>query len=705
VEARVIVITAGLQTNVTSTYDKTKTTVFGRAYQKTINSQLVVGPPLTKAIDVFTDAAITPIDSFLTANNRLFVLSTIASAGTTIVLYNFNPSTGVATYIGKILFTLPNTAATTHTNRYFKVDDTNASAIKIFVGTTGSVLINGGIMMLNNINVTDFVPVGFPTIFQAIGNNTKSVYMLQDPAGLGVNNNMTALAGGACPSTYSANSAINTKVYLHNGLSATHQYFIHDYSISPTMTSQAATSSIGVTFTATGHSYATNDPIVITGTAPGGFTQTTGSAVQTVYFVRNPVAGVSFELSATSGGASISATTVQATTTYRAFGQTSALFTLKTGNLPALAGTLLLTDSEEYCVPSSTTNSGFDCIGLSTTTALYLGKLSDLTSGATTWPSLITSNVTGTGVDYTAITPAQSTYSTECDNFVFATNGSTFITKQLVNSVIRFSFGGLANQWIEGNNPVTLPFSLVTINSLGTKQGWVFITGATVGQRVCLAMDLRSDDFYGYSYVTTPVLSTPQAIAKLIDTWEQLFDLTDSINFYYRTAATSSDAIFNISTGGWISIPFAQNLTSYSFNNFTQFRLGFQIATLLANTPAQINELFLGVLLNNEISSYWEGSVDNTSSNGASPAYTAFRLTQAYATSVPTMYFRAYDDNGNLVASANTTSNPTFFQYSTNNGSSWNPLGTIPNTILTTELRYAWASPPGVKVTCSIRES
>jgi hypothetical protein len=69
------------------------------------------------------------------------------------------------------------------------------------------------------------------------------------------------------------------------------------------------------------------------------------------------------------------------------------------------------------------------------------------------------------------------------------------------------------------------------------------------------------------------------------------------------------------------------------------------------------------------------------------------------------MYFRAYDDSGNLVVSANTASNPTLFQYSTNNGTSWNALGTIPNTILTTEVRYLWASPPGVSVTVSFKES
>jgi hypothetical protein len=102
----------------------------------------------------------------------------------------------------------------------------------------------------------------------------------------------------------------------------------------------------------------------------------------------------------------------------------------------------------------------------------------------------------------------------------------------------------------------------------------------------------------------------------------------------------------------------------------------------------------VGYTPQSEISDNWVGSGDNTTQNGASPARTAFRLATAYATSVPTLYFRAYDDSGTLVASANTSANPTLFEYSSNNGTSWNSLGTIPNVAGTTEVRYNWATPP-----------
>jgi hypothetical protein len=215
-------VSAGLQTSTTGSYDKTKTYLAGNVAAKTINSQNVFGPPLTKAIDVQTDAGFAPLDMYLTSNGRLFVVGAMTGAGTTLALYNFNSATGAATYVGKLLFVLPNTAATTHTLRGFKVDDSNTSNIKVFVATTGSVVINGGLQMIYGLALSDFVPVGFPTIFHAISSSAKGVYQIQDPAGMGVNNNITSAAGLITPSTYSADGTINTRAFVHNGVSATH---------------------------------------------------------------------------------------------------------------------------------------------------------------------------------------------------------------------------------------------------------------------------------------------------------------------------------------------------------------------------------------------------------------------------------------------------------------------------------------------------
>jgi hypothetical protein len=85
--------------------------------------------------------------------------------------------------------------------------------------------------------------------------------------------------------------------------------------------------------------------------------------------------------------------------------------------------------------------------------------------------------------------------------------------------------------------------------------------------------------------------------------------------------------------------------------------------------------------------------------------YVAFRLNKVYDTSVPTMYLRGYDDTGALVYNFNTVTDIAMFSYSTNNGTSWTALGTVPNTALTTEIRALISSPTGNRVTWSLMES
>ena len=129
-------LSTNLQGSVTGTYDKTKTTVAGLVTQKVINTKNVVSPPLTKFIDVFTDSAGTVTPSgvmYASPTGRLWILGTVASAATPVAYYNFNYTTGVYSYGGRVNISFPNSAATTHTVRFLRVNDTNASNIKVYV--------------------------------------------------------------------------------------------------------------------------------------------------------------------------------------------------------------------------------------------------------------------------------------------------------------------------------------------------------------------------------------------------------------------------------------------------------------------------------------------------------------------------------------------------------------------------------------------
>lgn len=715
-------IKANLTESTTGTYgDTSKTYLAGRVFSKTINSNTVLGPPLTNFVDVFTDTAgggsTTPTGLYLSPNGRMFVAGTAVTGQLPILLYDFD-LTGQTSpvYKGRILVNLPNSAATTHTLRQFEVLDGASPATvtgwKIVFSTVGSVLINGGTFLVNSVDKADFVFTSPPTFGLAIASSAKANYMFQDPGNIGVNNNITAIQGAGLDRATGMN-------YVNNAVLATTHFIKWDTTATLTYTTQTTTAATSIgspTFTLTGHGYNNNDPVVLISNAPGGFTAST-TTTQTVYFIRNAAANT-FELSATSGGASINATTVTSSTVIgRAFGQITTPWTsTKTGTVTGITGTILLTQSHMLTTPTTSTDSNIPaglsgqlCFFLPTSTFVHLFKVSDIVNGATSFPSMSAVNVLGTGTDYTAITSAQASYSSSTGRVIYVSNTSVFYAKKWLSGNITHNFGGLnTTYWENTPSRLTTNFSassLITINT-STGAGWLAFAASTVGQRGVFFMDLKSDAAFDYSYVISPLLDTSKMqFFEFIQTIEELFDYTNSLAISYRTALTDTDPVFGSVSGGWVTLPNNESLQANVLSNYTQVRVDFEIASLSAQTPAQVNELYLAVTGANELSERWCGSVDNSTGNSASPAYSAFRLCKAYASMVPTLYFRAYDDSGNLVASADTSANPTFFKYSTNNGTSWNALGTIPNTVNTTEVRYEWASPPGVRVTVSLREA
>lgn len=687
-------LTANLLSSVTGTYDQTKTTISGRVFQKTVNSKVCLGPPLSNVIDVFTDTAgvVTPAGPMhLTSSGRLFVVNAIAAGVGQIALYSFDFTGQVApVYVGRVLYNMPNTAATTHTIRGLRVDDSaGTSNWKIFVATTGSVAINGGLFMLNSMALSDFVPVGPGTIPIATGSNQKAVYQLQGSSFMGTLTNTTQAAGILLDTA-------NTKVYLHNGVAATHQYHVYDYSGTPNNVGTTVTITIATpgVVTQTAHGYAANDPITLstTGALPTGLT------VGTVYFVRNPTANT-YELSATTGGASIATTGAQSGThtARRAFGQTSSLTYFATGNLPALTGVLLLTNGEEAYVPDSGPNASTNCAAFGTTTNAYEGKLSELTTGVTSWPSLRTVNLLGGPLDIITPTAQFFKIGSTLKDIIYVTANAQFVSKPFTNSVITAVFGSYVNAVLEANPMVTEYFGLNTVAGIERSNGWLLASSSTASQRVISYMDYRSDTLFDYSSIISPVIQMYSGILKDIQSIEAAFDNTGTLSFQYRTSG------FGSATGGWVDVSTAEDLESLAISGASiQFKVLFDIVNQNLPTPAQVIDLYLDAIIPGENSDNWEVSQALTSSG--TPTRTVFRLKQLYNTSVPTLYYRGYDLSNALLVNHNTVANAANFNYSTDGGNTWLPLGTIPN-VVGTLVRYSWTSPPGVDIRPSVRES
>ena len=597
-----------LQEDVVTSYDQTKTTYVGRIAQKTVAGKSVVCPPLNRYVPTLDDTGRAPNAFFVTPNNRLFVIESFSSGTAEIGLYDFNLTTGAILYRGMITLTVINSPATTHTIRGLRVVDTGTTGWKIFVLTTGSVTANGGLYMANNIDQVDFVAVGFPVIPTASAPGQKAVYKLE-------NSPFTITQGlGLLLDT------TNSRIYVHNGVAATHQYYKFNY---------------------------------------GGTITTVGAS-----------------------------------------GITTDLFELATGNLPAVSGTIFNNNSERYVAdPLHTANAGSPCAFFSSGTNAYLGKLSELTSGATTWPSLISTDFVSP-LTYLNPTPTAATWQSEIDRAVFNIGNSMFITKPMVNATIDYFFGNSTDRYYELGvhaSQEIIVFGGLTVTQLYAAGGWLFGMLTTTSQRGIVAVPIATGARYMIDHIITRVFDIGPTTFKTLGFPRTNAELTrPPTKVDFRTSG------FGSATGGWTELPTDIDLAAVGVTGQVQFRVRFPTLNELGTTAPQIIDGYLAHEPISDISQNWTGSNDNTTSS--SPARSAFRLVKAYATSVPKLYFRAYDDAGSLVASANTVDNPASFQYSTNNGGSWAALGTIPNVAGTTELRYNWSSPPGVRVTVSLRE-
>ena len=755
-------ILANLNGSIQSSYaNNGKTTTFGRAFQKAINSQNVLGPPLTQWVDILQLYALNPLDCYYNPNTgHLFVLSAVSTTLTAlniwVQLFNFSAATNwVPSYVGKVNMNFGNAAASAPAIKGFSVYESGGNITPI-ISVTGSVAIEGGTYIAYNLTTASFT-IGGSTAWAASGASQAGyMYFLQDPAALGVSHVATTAWGQALPQ-FSASGSVNTKVWQANGTLALPQMYSWDLSIAPTVAGtvlngvSASTTSYAGTSPAAyfqmsaqnGYSLTLGDAVVLqngTGNVPTGFTAWSANTLQVaasnVYFIRdlqNVSGNWQFNLSTTSGGAAVVPTSSTSLfTMMRAFGTSSSMFNLKTGVLTAITGGTIVNNTMNYCKPISspanTTLQGLDCLSFQTSTSLYMFKISDLTSGATTWPSLLTAGIlnTGTGIDVTAITTTQGEYSGagltgDLDNFVYVTNGSTYVVKpyKVPGSALTSVFGGTTDTYYAGQNPVTIQAGLAAVTQIHTNGGFLFVCSTTVGQAGLVIVDMGSDANFGYSGIVGPVSAIPSGtVYKYIDTIEQLFNYTDSMNFWVRSASTSTDPSFSsvtlptgspsssgVVSNGWTSLATATDNSSVAVGPYFQFCVTYDILTLDANTPAQIFDIISAILPPAEQSDYWAVDNDNTTQGLGSPSYVSWRLMTAYQTAVPTLYARVYDTSGNLIFSANTSSNPTAFQYSTNDGATWTALGTIPNTV-DTRVRVLVTPTPVVTVAQpSLRES
>lgn len=497
----------------------------------------------------------------------------------------------------------------------------------------------------------------------------------------------------------------SNKLYTHVGSAANPQYFVRDTSVAPTYSTQTANITIGTPgkIQINSHGLTENEPVqFLAGTLPAAFT------VGITYFVRNQTAN-DFELSTTQGGASINTlTAATGVTVGKAFGYTDSQWLHQTSILPAIAGTLLATaDVDAIATPvnaplNGSLLNGQKCAFFATSSNLYLGRLDELTAGATTWPSLTTSNMLGLPSQIVAPVVVSASWSDALDHAIVligqaATNAFRFMLKKVENNKFTTLFGDYCMEWLEASNKEayelkpSLPYLNFTNNS-----GWLFAISGAVGQRGVFASDVRSDTIFDFSYIVSKVLTIPQnAIIKSVDVEKELVRTGGEVEVKYRQSGFGSIG------GGWTLLDPDQEL-SLAAGGEIQFRIDFKTHSADNTSHVQVSDLLVGYETQEELSDNWEYSFDDSSSG--SPTRSGFRLKSAYVSSVPsTLTFRAFDLSGTQIVADSISSQPTRFQYSTDNGLTWLALGTIPN-VVGTLVRYTFTSPPGTDVRPSLKD-
>jgi hypothetical protein len=495
------------------------------------------------------------------------------------------------------------------------------------------------------------------------------------------------------------------RLYTHVGTAANPQYFVRDISVAPTYSTQSAQITVAspAKVQINSHGLTENEPVqFLSGVMPTGF------ALNTTYFVRNVTAN-DFEISATAGGAGINNTSVIGTGELgKAFGYTNSQWLHQTSILPAISGTLLATtDVDAIATPvnaplNGSLLNGQKCAFFATSSNLYLGRLDELTAGATTWPSLTTSNMLGLPSQIVAPVVVSASWSDALDHAIVligqaATNAFRFMLKKVENNKFTTLFGDYCMEWLEASNKEayelkpSLPYLNFTNNS-----GWLFAISGAVGQRGVFASDVRSDTIFDFSYIVSKVLTIPQnAIIKSVDVEKELVRTGGEVEVKYRQSGFGSIG------GGWTLLDPDQEL-SLAAGGEIQFRIDFKTHSADNTSHVQVSDLLVGYETQEELSDNWEYSFDDSSSG--SPTRSGFRLKSAYQTAVPsTLTFRAFDLSGTQIVADSISSQPTRFQYSTDNGLTWLALGTIPN-VVGTLVRYTFTSPPGTDVRPSLKD-
>ena len=140
-----------------------------------------------------------------------------------------------------------------------------------------------------------------------------------------------------------------------------------------------------------------------------------------------------------------------------------------------------------------------------------------------------------------------------------------------------------------------------------------------------------------------------------------------------------------------------------SVGPFYQVCVTFDVLTLDANTPAQVNDILMTFLLPGESVDDFQLDVDSTTVGTATPSYVGFTCVNVPSTLPTNLYIKGIGVvSGATTINDNWSASPSLFQYY--NGTTWAALSSLSSAfVVGYKIRYNVASPPGVETQMSLR--
>lgn len=376
---------------------------------------------------------------------------------------------------------------------------------------------------------------------------------------------------------------------------------------------------------------------------------------------------------------------------------------IKTGN-QGVTGTLSQTNNGNIGTLNHGPGSGVESLYFATTTRIYRAAISNITNGSTTWQSDVMVEIPPGGISTYLATNAMASceISSDIDRLIISTSGTrSYVTRYNTTSNpfdhIFLIDDRQINQSFADSGVVIHPAILASLFSLCYKNGILYLArvGTTTNINQVYTLPVSAD--WHYAMNNEQLLITPKFDIsdsnKLYNIYvndiEKLgtdtFSLgTETYRMYYRTSGISDNS------GSWNLLDDSGDLSGVTGTEI-QFAFSFRV---LGTTciPSRIMGLSL-IYEDKSTDSHYQPSVGN--SNIATNIF-AYRQSIPWGSNIPNMRMRMYNaSSGSLILDDDITSSAYgTWEYSSNNGASWNVWDATQD-VVGNYIRYTATSLPG----------